>query len=113
MKWWWFDVISHLMGGFFVAMLFRYYLEDHFLENKPIQNLLVLVGATIFIGVVWEFVEYIANQTLIEPFYRWFGIRAYFMGDLNDTIKDLLNDTMGGLASSLIFLKFLRKPQNS
>lgn len=96
-----------------MAMLFRYYLEDHFRDNKPIQNLLILVGATVFIGVVWEFVEYIANQTLIEPFYRWFQIRAYFMGDLNDTVKDLLNDTMGGLISSLIFLKSLGKQKIS
>ncbi len=108
-KWWWFDISSHLLGGFFVAMLFREYLKDHLLKNKALQNTLILVGATVFIGVMWEFSEYIANQTLIDLVYRKFQIHAYFMGDLDDTVKDLVNDTLGGLTSSLIFLKSLKK----
>ena len=56
-----------------------------------------------FIGVVWEFAEYLASQTLIEPIYNSFSIRAYFIGDLDDTINDLLMDILGAL--SFMFIK--------
>lgn len=94
----WFDTAQHFLGGFFVAMLMVAYLKDHLIKGEWIKNTLVIAGATIFIGVVWEFAEYIANQTLAEPLYRWAGIRAYFMGDLDDTVKDLILDTLGGLS---------------
>ena len=72
------------------------YLKKQMLEKDFIKNMLVVIGATTLIGVVWEFSEYIANQTLIDPFYRWFGITAYFMGDLEDTVFDLALDILGG-----------------
>ncbi len=87
-----------------MAMLFSDYLKDNFKENKPLQTMLIIVGTTIFIGVVWEFSEYIENQTLIEPFWRWFHVHAYFMGDLQDTIKDLMNDILGALTYSVLHL---------
>lgn len=101
----WFDVVQHLLGGFLIAMLFSNYLKNNLLKNTPIQNTLILVGSTIFIGVIWEFSEFIANRILIDPIYRWFHIHAYFMGDLNDTVKDLADDIIGGLTFSLIFLR--------
>lgn len=78
-------------------MLMYYYLKDHLKERVFLKNTVIIVGAAVFIGVVWEFAEYIANQTLTEPVYRWFGIRTYFMGDLDDTIADLMLDTLGAL----------------
>ncbi|OGM96280.1 MAG: hypothetical protein A3B86_04015 [Candidatus Yanofskybacteria bacterium RIFCSPHIGHO2_02_FULL_38_22b] len=97
LKWDWIDVILHFAGGFFVAMFMADYLKDRLVSGQWIKNYLIVVGATIFVGVVWEFAEFIANQTLIEPFYRWFGVKAYFMGDLADTMYDLLMDIFGAL----------------
>jgi hypothetical protein len=112
----WVDTFQHFLGGFFVAMLMTGYLKDHFLSGKTIQNILIVTGATIFIGVVWEFAEYIANQTLIEPFQRWFGIKAYFMGDLRDTMLDLLMDTLGSLSligSHLLWRSYSHKVETA
>ena len=109
---WWFDMIHHFMGGFFVAMLMVYYLSDMVTRDKPpeaslakggrqvpkIKSYLVIVGAVTFIGVVWEFAEYLASQTLIEPLYKYFQIKAYFIGELDDTINDLLMDILGALS---------------
>ena len=72
------------------------YLRKYLFEKDFIKNMLIVIGATTLVGVVWEFSEYIANQTLIDPFYRWFGITAYFMGDLEDTVFDLVLDILGG-----------------
>ena len=112
-EYWWFDMSLHFLGGFFVAMLMAHYLADIIETRNPlcqshseaskkqetgIKKYLVMVGAVTFIGVVWEFAEYLASQTLIEPLYNNFGFRTYFIGDLDDTINDLLMDIVGALA---------------
>lgn len=108
-EFWWFDITLHPLGGFFMAMLMAKYLGDHLLPARKLHNTLIIVGATIFIGVIWEFAEYLGNQTLIEPTYKYLGIRAYFMGDLNDTIIDLLMDILGALTFSAIYLLNVKK----
>ena len=102
---WWFDTSLHFLGGFFVAMLMAHYLglRTKDLELSPLKTTLVVVGAVSFIGVIWEFSEYAAAQTLIEPLYNNFDIRAYFIGDLDDTIQDLLMDILGALTWLAIF----------
>jgi len=93
-----------------MAIFLAGYLKDRLVLGINIKNVLIVVGATVFVGVVWEFSEYIANQTLIDPFYRWFGIRAYFMGDLQDTISDLLMDILGAL--TFMSLRSFRRIQD-
>lgn len=105
LKWDWIDIILHFSGGFFVAMFMADYLKDRLVSGQWIKNTLVVAGATIFIGVVWEFAEFIANQTLIDFVYNKFGIRAYFMGDLADTVNDLLMDTLGAFTFFFLFYK--------
>ena len=119
---WWFDVILHFFGGLFIAMFFAEYLKENIsipleaararsvplLLTGRLKSTLVIIGATMFIGVVWEFAEYIANQTLIEPFYRHFGVRAYFMGDLGDTVNDLTMDMLGAGLFAILKVTRLR-----
>ncbi|MEX2090703.1 MAG: hypothetical protein WD989_01050 [Candidatus Paceibacterota bacterium] len=107
LNYWWFDVVLHFLGGFFIAMFFAAYLDEHILGTSKLKNALVIIGAAMFVGVVWEFAEYIANQTLTEPFYRYFEVRAYFMGDLSDTVNDLTMDMLG--AASFAWLHLLRR----
>lgn len=95
---------AHFLGGFFMAAFMWQYLGDSLPKDK-LKNVLVMVGVVSFIGVVWEFAEYIANQTLIEPLYKYFQIKAYFMGDLGDTMNDLLMDILGALSLISIFRK--------
>lgn len=96
-SYWWFDMVHHFLGGFFVAMLMWHYLKDSLPQNN-LKKTLVIVSTVTFIGVVWEFTEYIAGQTLIEPMYKYFQIKAYFIGNLDDTINDLLMDILGATA---------------
>ena len=101
---WWFDMSLHFLGGFFVAMFMVYYLADVKTPSK-LKRYLVVIGAVSLIGVVWEFSEYLANQMLLEPLYNNFGFRAYFIGDLDDTINDLLMDILGAISFLAIFRK--------
>jgi hypothetical protein len=103
-------MIHHFLGGFFVAMLMWHYLKITELrisnfELNILKKYLILAGAVSFVGIVWEFAEYSASQTLIEPIYNKFGIRAYFIGNLDDTINDLLMDIVGALA----FIFFIKR----
>lgn len=99
---WWFDMSLHFLGGFFMAMLMVHYLTAAKTQSK-LKNYLILVGAVSFIGIIWEFAEYLANQTLVEPLYNNFGISSYFIGDLDDTINDLLMDILGAFAWLIFF----------
>jgi len=96
-KWWWTDIILHFSGGFCVGMFMSDYLKSHLKDGAVLKNLIIVLGTTVLVGVLWEFAEYIANQTLIDWVYETFKVTAYFMGDLKDTIGDLLLDILGAL----------------
>jgi hypothetical protein len=106
---WWFDMVLHFLGGFFVAMLMVHYLDLNRLvqvkNNSKLKQYLIIVGATSFIGIIWEFAEYLASLTLIDPLYNHFKIRTYFIGDLDDTINDLLMDIVGAFSWLFLFRK--------
>ena len=106
----WSDQILHFSGGFFVAMLLSIYLKDHLLDNSKIKNTLIILGVVSFIGATWEFTEYIANAVLSPLIYNWLSVKTYFMGDLNDTVNDLLMDILGaGLFSFILHSLWSRK----
>lgn len=111
-NYWWFDMTLHFLGGFFMGMFMWQYLKDSLPKNK-LKTILVVVGAVSFIGIIWEFTEYLASQTLIEPLYNRFGFRTYFIGDLDDTINDLLMDVLGSFAISLIAILMMPAPKSS
>ena len=107
----WFDIVLHLSGGFFVAMLFSKYLEHHLLPDHKITNMLIIIGSAVFIGVIWEFAEYSANNIIRPPLqaaYDYYRVPD-FQGDLDDTMKDLLMDTLGALTMAGLFLRLKRK----
>ena len=100
----WFDIALHFLGGFFMAMFMAGYLKEYLDRGSALKNILIIAGAAMFIGVVWEFAEYIANQVLVEPVYKYFRIRAYFMGNLEDTVTDLSMDALGAITFSMLHL---------
>ena len=85
-------------------MFFASYLKEHISISTKLKSILIIVGAAMFIGVTWEFAEYIGNQILTEPFYKYFGVRTYFMGDLADTINDLTMDMLGAGIFAILHL---------
>lgn len=55
-----------------------------------------LVSMVMAVGVLWEFHEYLLDRMVTT---------MKFQGDLNDTMKDLLMDTLGGIAGAIFFPK--------
>ena len=97
-----FDVILHFFGGFFVAMFFYDYLKEY-TEKKAskLKKLLIITGATVFIGVIWEFSEYIASYFLSDYLLTKYNLICC-MGNLNDTVNDLLMDIIGAIAFMIL-----------
>ena len=109
----WFDQILHFSGGFFMAILLSTYLKNHLLDNSKLKNTLIILGVVSFMGITWEFAEYIANLIFSPIIFNLFAIKTYFMGDLSDTINDLLMDILGaGLFSLVLHSLRSRKTHN-
>ncbi len=104
------DPLLHFSGGIFIAMFFTAYLKNMSIGNPgspKLKRILILISVTVFIGVVWEFSEYLATGFLGNYLYQKYRIICC-MGGLDDTISDLLMDTLGAatfVLATLIPLK--------
>lgn len=104
---WWFDIIMHFLGGFWVALLFFNlnskfnFLPDNLLTNNlTINNLTILVlalGFVALIAVCWEFFEF-----LYDVFISSKGYSGVAQLGVADTIGDLFFGLLGGLIASII-----------
>lgn len=95
---WWFDIPMHMMGGLWVGLtsLVIYY-HTPYTKRKDRSISFVIsyaLAATILIGIFWEVFEY-----SVEHFVK--------LNDngLFDTLKDLIDDTIGASIAALIFVK--------
>lgn len=100
----WLDIPFHLAGGLWVSLLF-FFLFGNLFSNEfyshrfeKVKVLIFAVCFAVFIGVLWEFGEFLLDQ--------WFNF--YLQQGVADTMKDLLNDIIGGLVGGSYIL-FFRK----
>ncbi len=78
------DIINHILGGIGIAMSLLFILK----------NPKYIIPLTFIAGIAWEFFEV------------YYDISGYHFGTLLyniDTIKDLLNDTLGSVIVWLIY----------
>ena len=109
-----FDMILHFLGGFFVAMFFLHYFKNtnHGKPGSPeFKKALIIISSAVFVGVIWEFLEYSATELLGDYLYNNYRIICC-IGNLDDTIKDLLMDILGALAFVIITFKSINKSVN-
>src|SRR3989344_7474251 len=84
----------HFAGGLFMGLLVATYYRSEFAKLSQPFRFFCLVGIVIGIGVMWEFHEFILNQVFNS---------LKFQGDNIDTMKDLLMDTLGGMAAAVLY----------
>jgi len=91
---WWFDVIMHFLGGIFIGMMgilmYRHFAEVRrlFAGRSPV---FVAFAAALGVGILWEVYEYFTGQTA-----------ATFLSYPLDTAKDLVMDSLGGIAAGVL-----------
>lgn len=96
---WWLDIPMHMLGGMWVALfaLSSYYRLTNVStkDTSPLFVFAFAVAITMIVGLSWELFEFSA-QTFIE--------RAHVF-DIGDTLSDLVNDLIGALIASFVFVR--------
>ena len=81
---WWWDIVSHILGGLWVGLCAAW-IAAYFQKRISI---LACVVAALSVGVAWEIFEYLTGSGA-----------SIFMSYTADTIKDLVDDVIGGTAA--------------
>ena len=101
----WLDMTYHFLGGFFMAMFLYAYLNKSLQTNIWfLKRTLIIVGATLFIGVMWEFAEYGASFILDGSIPKLLHAKT-LIGGLDDTINDLSMDLFGSFVFSVVYFR--------
>ncbi len=100
-----FDKALHFLGGAVAAWFALSLMQDEVTPMSWWKQALIVVSVTAFIGVVWEWAEYLSSYTRAQT--PW--LYHYFSGgDLTDTLGDLVADTLGALALAVWTLRKAR-----
>lgn len=96
------DKVLHVSGGFIVAWFFtRLWLGLERIEifNK-FEYLVLCIALAAMVGFFWELMEYTAS---VPPLEQYYWIHHYiYIGNVTDTLGDLLADIFGGALFGLI-----------
>lgn len=97
------DKVFHVSGGFIVAWFFGRYLQDKLTVFTQFERFVILVALGAMIGVFWELGEF---STSIPPLAHHPLLQHYlYIGDLRDTLGDLVADSFGAALYALFSWK--------
>ena len=93
---WWFDLLIHFLAGLWVSGLSLWiYFRSGYIK-KPVQNMMraFIVAATsiVVISVSWKFYEIIIGVPIEKDYVQ-------------DTVVDLIMDTLGALAGFIYYVR--------
>ena len=91
----WYDIMTHIMGGMAIFLSLYWCMKTYFIHNYISNNPWLIIVITTIIGVLWEVMEWYFDITIAPVNTLLYKI---------DTIKDLLDDTLGAVIVYL-FLK--------
>jgi hypothetical protein len=90
---WWFDILMHFLGGFWVGISSIWLLFVLlFVKGKPATSknvLLFSLLSVLLVGILWEVFEFFTWNTFDEPNF------------FTDTSADIFFDLIGGFVASL------------
>lgn len=97
--WRWFDIPMHILSGFFIATAL-YIILSYRVPPRPytLKLFLLIYVVTLCIGLWWEYFEY--SQHLIYA-----ARHAYRV----DTLKDIIDDSVGVLLSFLYLRTYFNR----
>ncbi|MBI3638194.1 hypothetical protein HY227_00420 [Candidatus Wolfebacteria bacterium] len=90
----------HFLGGLLVAMIFFWLIwpKLQITNGKALIAIVLVVSFVVFIGVLWEFFEFLYDVFISTKGYALLQIAQQ---GVSDTMSDLFFDLFGGLAFSL------------
>jgi len=100
-KFFWLDIVLHLIGGIAVALFVVIYFGDRLNATNSIVFIIIsLIAWTVFAGVLWEFFEWGFDNFVATPYDL-----PYSQPGLDDTMGDLAMDILGGLVVAILYIK--------
>lgn len=95
---WWFDLVMHFLGGFWIAA--AVFWKSEWLKLPFKLTFASVIGTVVLVGGLWEVWEYWAGLT--------FASKSVYHLDLS---LDLLMDTIGGVAAYALCIRRKRDVQ--
>ena len=93
----WFDIPMHILGGVFAGYLGM--VIYMFRTGRKNPSLWIPLLTALIVGIAWEFLENAYGVSGLNAVYRF------------DTIKDIIDDMMGGVISLALWDFFIYKKQ--
>lgn len=100
------DVPMHIWGGVLAGFWAELVFDVQFAAHSSLKKGIMIVGIAALIGVAWECLEWAEDHTV----GLWFDL-PIAQPNLNDTMSDLANDLIGGIAVVILWSKW--KPSSS
>ena len=99
-RYWWFDILTHTMGGAWAMFFAHRYLNDWFLSPSFLKNIILILGVVTLCGVLWEFGGFVLDRYIVKTGF------TLLSGTYEDTLADLLWDMVGALSGYLLLYKY-------
>lgn len=105
---WWFSFLVHLINSFLIATIIYGMLLRHCQNQSKFFMFLATVAFTALVGVLWEVCEYAIDGMMAGSNMQRFNNSVTgepFIGRnaIQDTMIDLMMDTLGGVLAGLYF----------
>jgi hypothetical protein len=103
------DWPMHFLGGFLIAYFFLDVIREALIAQRPLwKDLLLIVGASLIVGVLWELMEF-AITNMAGSYFAQRLHQECCIGSLADTLKDLVMDSLGAITLFFAFRYTHRK----
>lgn len=97
---WYFDMIMHFLGGFWVGLVVLYFFIPKEISLRLILTILFWV---FFVGIGWEMFEVLVDKVITQN-----------SSNILDTVSDIFFDLVGGLSAILYrSQKIMPAPDNT
>lgn len=95
------DIPMHIWGGIFAGFWAELAFDAQFSTDSRLKKTLIILGIVALIGIVWELFEWTEDRS----FGLWLHLPVA-QSSLNDTMGDLFNDFIGGIAVIIALSKW-------
>jgi hypothetical protein len=90
----WYDIMMHVLGGVGIALFVAALIKLH--GQNIVHKRLFIIAAVFIVGLGWE---------LFEIYYQLTGYPLWSKMHYIDSIKDLIDDTIGAIIVSYIVIR--------
>ncbi len=112
-KFWWWDVLLHISSGLafgIIGFIILYMLhKSEKVTTSPKTVAIFTFSFALAIGAVWEIVEFTIDYTLGSTMQNGSFFWTTQQDGVFDTMKDLINDSIGALFSAIMGYLYLKK----